>query len=276
MPNASADLSLSSGASRSFGAEAAATVARFFDAENAGYADDVATLLAFARRTGGPLLELGCGTGRLLLRLAKSGYRVTGVDISLEMLNIARGKLLDAGVVERATLVQGDYAWARLDDAPGPYAFAFVVMNTFMHLLSQKQQLQALTHWRSYLAPGGLLLIDVFQPDMAELAAMDGKVEFDKSWIDPKSGATVMKQVIRTVDQTEQILHLSMIYDEIGASGILRRTVVPFDLRYLWRFEAELLLDKAGYVVENVYGDWDLAPLEAASERMILLARRRD
>jgi len=247
-------------------------VARFFDADYADYTDDLPLVEAYAQRTGGPVLELGCGTGRLLLPLANAGYEVTGVDLSPEMLRIARSRAEAAGVAQRVTLVQGDYT-----DAPlaGAYRLALVMMNTFLHLTSQSAQLRALRHWREHLAPGGLLLIDIFNPDVAQLASLDGRIEWDKTWTDTQTGATVMKFLARTVDLDEQIIHVNLIYDEIDTDGQVRRTLVPFDHRYVWRFEAELLLDKAGFALKEVYGDRSLGPFEGDSDTMILVARRR-
>ncbi len=136
-------------------------IARFFDAEYADYMEDLPALQAYAQRTGGPLLELGCGTGRLLIPLAQAGYQVTGVDLSDAMLDLARAKIAAAGMADRVTLMQGDYASAPLG---GPYQLAFCVMNTFLHLLTTDEQLAALRHWRRHLAPRGLLLLDLFQP----------------------------------------------------------------------------------------------------------------
>ncbi len=244
-------------------------VARFFDLEYAGEADELAILEAYAKRTGGPLLELGCGTGRLLLPLAGAGYDVDGVDLSPAMLSIARAKSEAAGLSSRVHLLQGDFR-----DAPlrGPYEFAFCVMNTFLHLLSLADQLRALRHWRKHLAPRGLLLLDVLHPDVGQLANLDGRLEWDRTWTDPDTGATVMKWITRTVDLAEQTLHVTTLYDEVEPDDRLRRTIVPYDLRYLWRFEAELLLDKAGFRLEGVYGDWDLGPFDDESDRMILVA----
>ena len=224
------------------------------------------------QRTGGPLLELGCGTGRLLIPLAQSGYTVTGVDFSAEMLQIARDKAAATQVAERITLVEGDYSTAPLG---GPFKFAFCVMNTFLHLLTQEDQVRALRHWRQHLAPRGLLLLDVFHPDVRQLAELDGRMVWDKTWTDPATGATVMKFVTCTVDQAQQTLHVTMIYDETAADGTLRRTVGPYDIHYMGRYEADLLLDKAGFVLETIYGGWDLAPFEGPSDRMILVAHRR-
>jgi SAM-dependent methyltransferase len=247
-------------------------VARFFDADYAGYDHDLPVLKAYARRTGGPLLELGCGTGRALISLAEAGYRVTGVDLSPEMLRIAQAKAQAARVADRVTLIQGDYAEVPL---PGTYPFAFVLMNTFLHLLTGTDQLRALRHWRAHLQPAGLLLIDVFHPDPAVLAATDGRLEWDKTWTDPQTGTTVMKLSTRSVNPAEQTVHVTLIYDEITQDGQVHRTLVPYAIRYLWRFEAELLLDKAGFELEAIYGGWDLAPFEDASDRMLMVARRR-
>lgn len=245
-------------------------IARFFTAEYANFLDDLPMIQAYAQRTGGPLLELGCGSGRLLIPLARAGYAVTGLDSSQEMLRIAETRAREAGVADRVTLIHGDFATAPL---AGPYRFAFVAMDTFTHLLTQAAQLRALRHWHHYLHPDGLLLIDVFHPDVAQLAALDGRLEVDKSWSDPETGHTVLKQLSRTVELARQIMHVVLLYDEIAADGLVRRTLVSFDLRYLWRYEAELLLKMAGFTLEAIFGDWQLGPFQDTSDRMILVAR---
>ncbi len=246
--------------------------ARFFDIEYANYDEDIPVLEAFAQRTGGPVLELGCGTGRTLIPLARSGFDITGVDMSPEMLGIAATKARAARVAKRVNLIEGSYADAPLE---GQFAFAYIVMNTFLHLLTQEDQLRALRHWREHLTPSGLLLIDVFQPDVAVLAGIDGSLIHDHTWTDPSNGMSMMKWVTTEVDLARQMMHVTMIYDEVSADGELRRNLVPYDIRYLWRYEAELLLDKAGFELETIYGGWDLSPFESGSDRMILLARRK-
>jgi SAM-dependent methyltransferase len=248
-------------------------IARFFDDEYADYDEDLELLEAYAGRMGGPLLELGSGTGRALVALADAGHRMTGVENSHAMIARAQQKIEWGGLGKLARLVEGDFSEAALG---GPYAFAFTLMNTFLHLPDARSQLAALRHWREALMPRGLLLIDVFNPDVALLAAMDGRLEWDRSWEQSDPPATVMKFVTRLADPAEQIVTVNHIYDEIAADGALRRTVAAFDLRYLWRFEAELLLDTAGYELEAIYGDWNGSDYGSDSERMILVARRRE
>lgn len=248
-----------------------APFARFYDADYARVTEDVPMYLGFAQRTGGPVLELGCGTGRLLLPLAQAGYAVTGVDASPAMLAVAKRKLAEAGLMSRARLVQADMRDFHVEER---FPLAFIALNTFMHLETQADQLRALRCWRRHLAPGGLLIIDLFHPDLASLLEADGRLDEVARWTDPETGATVQKLCTRTVDWATQTLSVTFVYDETLPDGTLRRTLAPFKMRYLWRYEAELLLDKAGYAVEEVYGSWQLEPFTSDSARMILVARR--
>ncbi|MGE5601879.1 MAG: hypothetical protein ACM30E_02440, partial [Nitrososphaerales archaeon] len=152
--------------------------------------------------------------------------------------------------------------------------FAFALMNTFLHLDAPGRE-STLRAWYNALAPRGLLLIDIFAPDVAELAALNGRLEWDKTWTNPATGRQVMKLLARTVDPAEQVMQVSHIYDEIGADGLVRRSVASFELTYLWRNEAGLLLEKTGFEVEELYGDWEMGDFDSASERMIFVARRR-
>ena len=269
--------------------------ARFYDLDYDPFQDDVAFYLGLAEHTGGPLLELGCGTGRLLVPLARAGFEITGVDLSEGMLQVARGKVaggmlqvarspeakrsgggkvaeLGRAAAERVTLVQADM---RTVELPQRFRLAFIAFNSFLHLTSLHDQLQALRAWHQALVPGGLLVIDVDNPNPQQLADIDGRVELQNQWFDPGTGATVLKQVTRTLDAGRQVQHVLFIYDEVFPDGELKRTLAPFDARYLHRFEGELLLDKAGFALEQVYGSYDLDPFTSESDRMIFVARRR-
>lgn len=247
--------------------------ARFYDLDYEPFQDDVALYLGFAERTGGPLLELGCGTGRLLLPLARAGFGVTGVDMSPKMLDIARQKAAAAGLEGQVTLLQADM---RQVDLPQRFRMAFIALNSLMHLTTLEDQLAALRAWRRLLLPGGLLIIDVDNPSPQHLLEADGRIDLQGRWFDPQSGATVMKHISRTVDTARQLQHVLFIYDEVFPDGAVRRTLAPFQARYLYRFEGELLLDKAGYTPEQVYGSYDLDPYDSGSERMVFVARKRE
>ena len=246
--------------------------ARFYDLDYEPFQEDAAMYQGFAELNGGPLLELGCGTGRLLVPLAEAGFEITGVDMSEQMLAIAQAKIDEADVAGRATLLRADMRDAQLEQR---YRMAFIAINSFMHLTSMEDQLAALHSWRDALLPGGLLIIDLYNPNPQRLVEADGRLELQGRWFDPETGATVLKQMSRTLDDTRQLQHVMFIYDEVFPDGAVRRTLAPFQARYLYRFEGELLLDKAGFVPEQVYGSYDLDPFSGESERLIFVARRR-
>jgi SAM-dependent methyltransferase len=247
--------------------------ARFYDRDYESFQDDLALYLGFAERTGGPLIELGCGTGRLTLPLAQAGYDITGVDMSPRMLEVAQAKVDQADLGDQVTLLLADMREVQL---PQRYRLAFIAINSFMHLTTPEDQLAALQAWRRLLLPGGLLIIDVDSPDPRHLLEADGRLDLHGRWFDPDTGATVLKQMSRMVDAARQLYHVLFIYDEIFPDGEMRRTLAPFQARYLYRFEGELLLDKAGFTPEQVYGSYDLDPYGNDSERMIFVARRAE
>lgn len=245
---------------------------RFYDDDYRGYDDDVGVLLELAQEAAGPVVELGCGTGRILLPLADAGVTVTGVDISPALLDVARHKLAAGGLAGQVTLVQADL---RAPDLPaGVFGLAICTSNTLMHVASPDGQAQVLAAATRLLAPGGLLFVDLFNPDIARLLEIDGVVELADRWHDVTTGAEVIKWSVRSLDLAEQLQETLFIYEEILPSGEARRTVCPFTLRYLWRNEGELLLRAAGFTDIEVWGDFDASPYDAMSEHLIFVARK--
>lgn len=245
---------------------------RFYDADYRHYDADLGLIRELVGEVGDPILELGCGTGRVLIPLAAAGYAVTGVDVSPALLQVARDKLRDAPYAANVTLHEADL---RSFDLPAKsFAFAFCTSNTLMHLTSQSDQLAALQNAHRHLAAGGLLLLDLFNPDVARLAMVQGLQELADQWVDGKTGAQVLKWCVRTVDWAEQLQETLFVYEEIFPGGETRRTLCPFPLRFLWRSEAELLLTLAGFAVEAVWGDFSGEPYSSASEQLIFLVRK--
>ncbi len=243
--------------------------ARFYDAEYGDEMDDLALYVGFAERMGGPVLELACGTGRLLIPLAKAGYEMTGVDISADMLQRAREKATLAGVLDRITLIQGDI---RTFEAPREYSMAFVAVSSFMVFTTTRAIMDALRNVRKHLRSGGIFVIDLFNPDPRLLLEGDGRLILQKEWREG-DGTLVQKFVVRRTDFATQIQRVEFVYDLTHPNGCLERLVHPVELRYLWRNEGELLLERAGYVVEAVYGSYDLEPYEDGSPSLIFVAR---
>jgi len=247
--------------------------ARFYDLDYAGMADDLPTILQFAARCGSPILELACGTGRVLLPLAHQGYRVTGVDNSAAMLVKARQKIAAAGLEDRIALLEQDIRRLHLEEQ---FNLALIVSNSFLALLTLDDQLAALQGIRRYLNPGGLLLLDIFNPDLGRLLDSNGSLALEKIMIDPETGQRLLKLRAQVVDLGQQLIDITAIIDEVDDQGRVRRTVFPYTLRYLFRAELELLLRHAGFVVEAIYGSYDLDEFSGDSERLIAVARHAD
>lgn len=250
-----------------------ASYAHFYDLDYAGFDADVAMIQQFAARCGSPILELGCGTGRLLVPLAEQGYRLTGVDASGAMLDLARQKLSVGGLAEHVTLVEQDLRSLDLDDR---FHFAFAAINSFLHLATRADQEQVLARIHRHLVPGGLVLFDLFNPDPGRLLDARGQVVLEKVMDDPETGHRLMKFYADRADPEQQMVHVTVYVDELDGEGQVRRTLFPFSLRYLYRSELELLLRQAGFEVEALYGSYELDEFGSDSDKLIAAARRLD
>jgi SAM-dependent methyltransferase len=244
--------------------------ARYYDADFGAIEDDIPFFRELARRCGGPILEPMCGSGRLLVALARAGYRVTGVDISPALLALARSRLASAGLLGQATLIEADIRQAALG---GPFGLAFIGLNSFMHLSTVADQLAALGNIHAALRPDGLLALDLFNPDLRALANYNGELVFDKA-LTLDDGTCVHKFVTQQADTARQVNYVQFIYDELDAEGHVCRSVLSITLRWRFRDELEHLLSRTGFALEAVYGSYDLDDYGTASELLLAVARK--
>ncbi len=247
--------------------------AELYDLDYADRDEDLLMIEQFATRCGSPVLELGCGTGRVLVPLARRGFQVTGVDASQAMLERARQRAATEQVADSVTLVHQDMRGLDLDQR---FNLAFAAANTFMDLPTADEQLAVLTYIRRHLNPGGLLLLDLFHPDLGELTERSGQVIHDWTRPHPDTGEPVTKFYSQVTDVAHQLIHFTFFVDALDVAGVVRRTIFSFSLRYLLRSELELMLRRAGYELEAVYGSYDLDGFAADSEKLIAVARRPD
>ncbi|NJM08347.1 class I SAM-dependent methyltransferase [Candidatus Gracilibacteria bacterium] len=242
--------------------------AHYYDADFLDHLDDLLFYRELGRRSGGPLLELMCGSGRVLVPLAEDGFTITGVDISPAMLARARARIKDAALAERATLIEGDVATVALPEAH--FALAFVAINSFMHLDAVKDQLAVLENARRALKRKGSLVLDLFNPDPLAIAREDNHLSLDRSY--QLDGKQVQKFVAIDSDMASQISRVTYLYDEIDAQGMLSRRTMQFNMRWFYRYELEHLLSRAGFSVRAVYGSYDLDEYNSSSPRLIVVA----
>ena len=245
-------------------------LARFYDAENQDLTEDLALYSALLDEVGGPVLDVGCGTGRVALHLAAEGARVVGVDISGAMLRGAQARLAGrADLAGRVTLHEGSITTFTSDLH---FGLAVIAYNGFMHLRDQREQLAALRQIAAVLRDDGLLAIDLPNAGEAYAAPDEVGLVYERTFTDAESGQTVMQQSISQVNRAEQTLTITWVYDLIDAEGVVRRSLVPQRLLYVFPAEMDLLLLHAGLKRLQFYGDYDRAPFADGCPRMIVLA----
>jgi len=227
---------------------------------------------SLAQESGTSALELGCGTGRLLIPLARAGLHMTGLDITPSMLAVAERKLAceTPEVRERVGLVGGDMAEFSLGMQ---FDFIYLPSRNLQALLMRHQQGSCLKCCARHLQPGGRLAIDVFNPALWRLVKED-RIKEDVVEFAGPDGVTVRQGGYTTYDLADQSL-LSIFrfeWQEPDGSTTVRER--PVALHYFFRFEVEWMLEACGFEVEALYGGFDRSPFTAESGEMIFVARR--
>ncbi len=241
--------------------------ARLYDWEHDRYLFDVGVHVAFARRFGGPVLELACGSGRLLAPLAEAGFDVTGVDSSAPMLERARQRLMRMG--QRATIVQQALEQLELN---GQFRTLIVGLDSFGLLLTRTDQLRTLRAARAHATHDARLILDLANGNLRGSAERE-ELLHDLTLPDPETGRPITKFVLRHPQPDQQLDELVFFYDEQDERGYLRRSSVELKLRWFTRFELELLLESGGWQLDELYGSYELEPYGPLSERILVVAR---
>jgi len=232
--------------------------------------------LAEARACGGPVLELGCGTGRILLPIARAGVPVTGIDLTREMLDILKQKLANEPpqVRQRVTLLLGDMQTFNLDRR---FPLITTPFRSFQHLLRLEDQLACLERVRRHLAPGGRFILDLFHPDREAWCGPDTDAEIeDVPPVTLPDGNTLSRTTrVAAVDRPRQILDLEMRYYLTDRSGRTRTYLQAFKWRCFFRYEVEHLLARCGFRIVALYGNYDRSPLSNDSPELIFIAEKQ-
>ncbi len=247
-----------------------------YDASAQGIPGDVEFFLGLARQAheaGLPVLELAAGTGRIAIPIAQAGISVVGFDQEPSMLAHAAKK---SGGSKNVRWVEGDMRNFALEER---FGLVFIAFRSFQHLLTIDDQLACLRCVRDHLAPGGRLAINIFNPDIAImgqwLTTKRGSVRARQDDVThPASGRTVKAWETRSYHPATQEARSQFIDEEVADDGVVASKVYRgLRLRYIFRYEMEHLLIRAGYEVEALYGDCHESPFEDTSPEMIWLAR---
>jgi SAM-dependent methyltransferase len=237
-----------------------------------GRTQDVAFYREAAREFGDPVLELGCGTGRITMALAEAGKRITGLDLSERMLERAVQKraALRVEARERVHLVQGDMTRFDLGEK---FRLAIIPFRPLQHLLEVQQQVDCLECVRRHLAPAGRLILDVFQTDAERMHDPVHMREMQVTEYRTADGRQVrITERVAAFHRAEQRNDVEMIFAIKHQSGKQERLVFAWPLRYFFRYEVEHLLARCGFKVAAEYGDFDRTPIQDDSPEMIFVA----
>lgn len=249
-----------------------AAMARLYD--SFPFDADLSFYLDLAGVSGGRVLEVACGTGRVLVPLVRAGFEVTGVDASPHMLDVAREKLATwgAGAATRAQLVEGDMRSFTLD---AEFDLALLPARSFAYLTERSDQLAALRSIARHLRPGGLFALDLLNPGLEWLAQPPGSLRNDLTHEVVERGVVVTRtETTVSTDLAAQVRVIRSAYEIIPRDGAVRKRIVEWPFRYVYRFEAELLLEQAGFTVEQIYGGYEREPFTSDSTVMLVVARR--
>jgi SAM-dependent methyltransferase len=233
--------------------------------------------LELAHRLPGPVLELGCGAGRLLVPFAQAGFEITGLDRSPAMLEIAAERLAEKldDVRARVTLASGDMSSF---DLGRRFATAIIAFRSFQMLTRREDQRRCLEAVHEHLVPGGVLAMDLFDPLLETIMAdsAPGNTQDLGHFPHPVSWNLVRVQsVARTYDLVEQVLEELHRFSEVGRDGtVLREEEETLRMRWIYRYEMRYLLELCGFVVEAEYSDYKKSP-PAYGKEQVWVARRR-
>ena len=247
------------------------SIASLYDYEQKEYTRDIPFYVEYAKQCGGEVLELACGTGRVLIPIAKQGITVTGLDTSKQMLDIARKKIGNDDVAKKHTkLVQGDM---KSFDLAKKFALIYVAFRSFQCLLTKKDQVACLRCVHGHLLDSGLFILDLFAPRHDYLAQKRMNFDLGEFYYEEK-GVHITRRSEVSYDLANQTLHEDRIYEWQDRSKKSHRKVWSYEIAFLFRYEVELLLEKCGFTVQYLYGDFDRSTYDYHSGEQIFVVKK--
>ncbi|HAH31355.1 MAG TPA: class I SAM-dependent methyltransferase [Elusimicrobia bacterium] len=237
-----------------------------YDADNASIQTDIPFYIKEAKKAGGPVLELACGTGRLTIPIALAGVDITGVDISQPMLLRAREKAVKAGV--KAGFIKADIRFFRLKKK---FKLIFIPFNSMQHLHDRVSLERFFERVRAHLSPGGRFIVDVFNPNPHYLVRDPDELIPIGHYKDPLTGRDILVNESYSYDRAAQAARLGWHYKR----GRCNIGVKKLNMRCFFPLELEMLLHYNGFAIKAKYGDFDRSAFRSGSPKQILVCLAR-
>ena len=249
--------------------------AKYYDGAYSSMKDlvDAPFYLELARQSGGPVLEIGCGTGRVLLPIARDGIEIHGVDNSEPMLDTLKEKLAreHSSVRSRVFLHAGDMREFRLNRQ---FPLVTIPFRPLQHMYTVEDQRKALTSAAAHLTADGQLAFDVFYPNFDRLPLHIGEEQLETEW-SPEPG-TVVRRYYRkdAFDQTNQNFTLTFLFRTFRDGQLLSEEAETLKMSFYTYPHLRALFLLAGLEPVAEYGSFGKDTLDNNSEEMIFLLRR--
>jgi SAM-dependent methyltransferase len=257
------------------GVESYRVTAKHYDAAYATKQDlvDLPFYVDLAKASGGPMLEIACGTGRVLLPVAREGIAIEGVDNSLPMLRILKSHIEKepSGVRRRITLHEGDMRHFRLRKR---FPLVIIPFRPLQHMYSVDDQLKALTTAAFHLQKKGTLAFDVFYPKMELISSGIGQEIVDLEW--QANSDSIVRRYFRkdSVDKINQVFSFTFIFRTYQGDNLVHEESEPFKLSYYTYPHLKALFRLARLEPVAEYGSFAKTPMDNTAEQMIFLLKR--
>jgi len=251
-------------------------LAKYYDgAYEAMKLEDAPFYLELARKSGGPVLEIGCGTGRVLLPIARAGVPIEGLDASSTMLAVLRSKLdkEPADVRRRVRLHSGDMRKFRLKKK---FSLVTIPFRPLQHMYRLDDQIGALTNAAAHLNRHGRLAFDVFFPRFDLPAAETGEERLEVEWSD-SAGRWVRRYFRRdSLDKVRQNFTGTYFLRTYEGDKLVLEETGPLNMSWYTHGQMEALFRLAGLDLVEEYGSFAKAPLNNAAAEMIFILKQRN
>lgn len=240
-----------------------------YDLQYQNYKEDRPFYLSEIKRAK-KILEIGCGTGRILLPALKKGADIEGIDSSPNMLKNLQGKAKAAGLKPKTYLA--DMRKFKLNKK---YDLIIVPFRVFLHNLTIKDQKKTLCNFHKHLLPAGRLILNFFNPDYKRMTNYQGQKEFHTYVKDPVTKNKVKISARNYFFPAEQLVKIIFIHEEFDRHDLLvSKKEFKTKLRYIFRFEFEHLLELTGFKPLKLYGDFKRGKFTDKSREMIWISQK--